>query len=264
MKKIIVFDLDGTLLDHRDYKITPSSLEAIRQLKQQGHVIILATGRDLSCGTSRKYVDEIQPLGVVHSNGQKVTLTKNIIFERFFSNELLSRLFNFAEKQNYCIGCTIGGTSYFLKESQVRKRDIEIFGNCRRVFGNVQDLFEKKVYSLNYYGNTAVIPKLQQTFPELRFPVFSNLTGADCIHKEASKAAGMECILKELCSDWNQVIAFGDSENDVEMLKNASISVAMGNGTDMAKAAADIVTRSIEKDGIVYALKKLKLLSWIG
>ena len=45
-KKIFSFDIDMTLLDHKDYKITPSALLAIENLKELGHIIVLATGRN--------------------------------------------------------------------------------------------------------------------------------------------------------------------------------------------------------------------------
>ena len=55
-------------------------------------------------------------------------------------------------------------------------------------------------------------------------------------------------------------MAFGDAENDVEMLEYAAIGVAMGNGKEAAKTAADYVTASVEEDGIEKALKYYDLI----
>ncbi len=72
----------------------------------------------------------------------------------------------------------------------------------------------------------------------------------------ASKGAGVKRLLDALDIDPANMIAFGDAENDVEMLRIAGIGVAMGNGTPEAKQAADYVTGSNNDDGIADALEK--------
>ena len=55
-------------------------------------------------------------------------------------------------------------------------------------------------------------------------------------------------------------MAFGDAENDIDMLEYAGIGIAMGNGGEDVKAAADFVTRDIDDDGIAYALQHFGLI----
>ena len=263
MIRCCIFDLDGTLLDHRNYEITETSTAAIHTLQEDGMIILLATGRDLSFGDGKSYAKKICPFGIVHCNGQKVTIGDRLVFERTFSKNLLKRLFEYAKQKSLCIGCNKGDKAYFTEKDQVERHDIEQFGFCKRVFENVENLLEEKVYSLNFYGDRNKIPVLQNKFPELKFPVFSSMTGADIIHREASKAEGISRILSELHVDWNQVIAFGDSENDIEMLRAASIGIAMGNGTEEVKSAADMITDEIGKNGIGHALERLGLLPGI-
>ena len=57
-----------------------------------------------------------------------------------------------------------------------------------------------------------------------------------------------------------EIMAFGDGENDIDMLKFAGIGVAMGNASDEVKAAADYVTDSVDADGIAKALKHFGLI----
>ena len=57
-----------------------------------------------------------------------------------------------------------------------------------------------------------------------------------------------------------EIMAFGDAENDIDMLEYAGIGIAMGNGDDGVKAVADFVTRDIDEDGIAYALKHFGLI----
>jgi hydroxymethylpyrimidine pyrophosphatase-like HAD family hydrolase len=69
----------------------------------------------------------------------------------------------------------------------------------------------------------------------------------------------LQC-LQGLGLDASQAIAFGDSENDIEMLKAAGIGVAMDNGTAECKAAADYIAPDCDDDGILKALEHFKLL----
>ena len=58
----------------------------------------------------------------------------------------------------------------------------------------------------------------------------------------------------------SQVMAFGDGENDIAMIKFAGVGVSMGNGKDALKAAAEYVTTSVDDDGIYNALKHFELI----
>ena len=60
--------------------------------------------------------------------------------------------------------------------------------------------------------------------------------------------------------DQSQAIAFGDGENDINMIELAGLGIAMGNGSDKLKNAADFVTKKSGEDGIEFALKKFKVL----
>ena len=73
-KKIFSFDIDMTLLNHEDYKITPSALLAIESLREQGHIIVLATGRNPENSDSRQFVDIVKPDAVIGLNGTLVNL----------------------------------------------------------------------------------------------------------------------------------------------------------------------------------------------
>jgi hydroxymethylpyrimidine pyrophosphatase-like HAD family hydrolase len=74
------------------------------------------------------------------------------------------------------------------------------------------------------------------------------------------KASGMCLIADHLNCANEDIIAFGDGPNDIDMLEYAGIGIAMGNAGDVTKAAADMITDRIDEDGIYRALKKLELI----
>ena len=80
------------------------------------------------------------------------------------------------------------------------------------------------------------------------------------IPKQGGKTAGIESILKHYGIKKEEIMAFGDAENDIEMLQYAQIGVAMGNADDEVKEAADYVTDMVDSDGIYKALKHFRIL----
>ena len=87
-----------------------------------------------------------------------------------------------------------------------------------------------------------------------------NDTGIDIIPKNGGKSAGIQRFLDEHGLDRSEIMAFGDGENDMEMLRFAGIGVAMGNASDSVKAAADYVTDTVDNDGIEKALRHFGLI----
>ena len=78
---------------------------------------------------------------------------------------------------------------------------------------------------------------------------------ADIIHRNISKANGLEEIAKALDLQHEETMAFGDGGNDIPILKQAGTGVAMGNASGTVKAAADYVTTSVDDNGVANALK---------
>ena len=75
MRGIVSFDMDMTLLDHKDFKIPESAIEAVKRLRKN-YYIVIATGRDMDNRYSLGLADEIQPDAVIHLNGPRLQLEK--------------------------------------------------------------------------------------------------------------------------------------------------------------------------------------------
>ena len=82
----------------------------------------------------------------------------------------------------------------------------------------------------------------------------------DIVPKSSSKPKGVQATLDHFGISGAETIAFGDGGNDATMLEYCTLGVAMGNGTDEAKAAADYVTADIDDDGIAKALRHFGLI----
>lgn len=96
--------------------------------------------------------------------------------------------------------------------------------------------------------------KLKQKLPSCDFKR-SNAYSVDIVPKKGSKMKGIHEFLAYEGIAIEEAMAFGDHENDIEMLKGVGIGVAMGNAQQVAKTAANYVTVSNNEDGIAQALK---------
>ena len=90
--------------------------------------------------------------------------------------------------------------------------------------------------------------------------LYGQRTYLELLHPEVSKGAALRRIAHMLGVARDEVIAFGDSHNDLDMLAFAGVGVAMGNASAEVKALADLITDSNEDDGIATALERLGVI----
>lgn len=260
MKKLVCFDMDMTLLDHATYRIPESAMKALERLRAGGHIIVLASGRDMENEFSLPLANLVHPDAIVHANGLKVTIGENKIYEHFMEKSLVKQLLDYAELHHICIGYNLGDIGYFVNKERVIEREMQVFGSCDRQFGDPVELLDAPLHALAMFGTAEQVQELEKDFPMLKFPMFSGNVGADIVDKNTSKAVGIQALLTHYQLDWEDVIAFGDSMNDMEMIQAAGCGIAMGNAIEPLKQAADFVTRAVDEDGIWYGLEKLGMV----
>ena len=115
------------------------------------------------------------------------------------------------------------------------------------------------VYLVNVFADEADVNRVLVDMPHCRMTRW-NPYGVDIIAAGNSKARGMERVLRHYGIDREEIIAFGDGENDMEMLEYAGIGVAMGNADPEVKEIADYVTKGVGEGGIAHALAHFGLI----
>ena len=105
-----------------------------------------------------------------------------------------------------------------------------------------------------------IIDKVKSKLPESLTSVFnvvrSNPNFLEFIPNKSSKGTGLKSLCIRLGYPVESSIAFGDAENDLHMLETAGLGVAMENGFDVVKAAADVVTKTNDEDGVALVIEK--------
>ena len=231
-----------TLLDHKTFHISEKVLKDLEALKKEGHVVAVATGRDMDSEFSKAYKKQLQPDAIVHSNGQKVTVGEKKIREVFMDPKLIARMMEFCREHHLCIGMNIGKYGCYVNKEVLIEHEKRIFGDGDREYIDESNLLTHPFYGLAYFGDPKGTDLLREAFPEIKTPLFADRRGADVITKEVSKANGIQALLDYYQKDWSDIVAFGDSMNDYEMIEKAGNGIAMGNAVDKLKEVADYVS----------------------
>jgi Cof subfamily protein (haloacid dehalogenase superfamily) len=223
--KLIALDMDGTLLDD-DKKISVENREAIQKATKAGKIVIMSTGR--GAVSAMPYIEELgltSPLVVV--NGSEVWESPSKLLKRtLLPAETVRNLHNLAQKYD-CWWWAYSVQGVFNRESE----DMDIDGQEWLKFGYFTENIEKlqQIRDIVEGWGTLEITNSHPSNLEL------NPLGI-------SKASGVETVCQLLGISMSEVIAMGDSENDIAMIREVGLGVAMGNAQDEVKRIADITT----------------------
>ena len=250
MKPIVSFDVDMTLLDHKDWTIPDSAMETLERLREN-YTIVLATGRDMDSSFSVVLKEQIRPDAIIHLNGTKITVGDTIIYEHLFDKELMKKIIAYAQEDAACsVGASVGGYDYYVHPEVVNRHDTDLWGECGRRFADPWKLPDLDVRTMAYIGDEKGAKAMGARFPEVNVHMFAEKRGADVVEKTASKAMGLIRLWDYFNIPLSSTVAFGDSMNDYDIVKTAGIGIAMGNAMEELKEAADYVTDAVDSDGI--------------
>jgi Cof subfamily protein (haloacid dehalogenase superfamily) len=262
-KKMIFFDIDGTLIEVKKniYKIQPEVENAMNKLKEEGHEVFLATGRS-ECFI----VDGVSyyPFtGLVSCNGGRVDYLGKPIYRNIVPSDAIKATMDLSKHydMNY----------YFENKEHIYIRDKK--DPLHREFAKQWGMKDKVcVDQFNpdlietYIGmivckNLKDIPVMKEKLsPYFQLQQHRSPYSYDLTLKDTSKAKGIEKMVEKMGRSMKNTIAFGDGNNDVEMLQSVNLGIAMGNSMEAAKKSADYITTDIDEHGIVNALKHFNLI----
>ena len=256
--KAVFFDIDGTLLSHKTNTVPPSALDAIRQLRQQGILVFLATGRHRSHLESLSSLRELEYDGAVSLNGGYCYDARGQIFHNPVCREDIAALLSWLDANPTPCGFTEEDRTYVNFYNDRVHQVHDAIHTPLLPLGDLRRGLDFPVYQilLYLYPEDPVPPCMPHTRTTRWFT-----GGVDVIPAEGGKALGIQKILEHYGIHKADTMAFGDGDNDLDMFEAVGLAVAMGNAVPQAKAAADYITDDAEHDGIAKALKLFRLIS---
>ena len=262
--KAVFFDIDGTLLDLKEHKLPESARRALAILKRKGFKIFIATGRSpYLIERSLEELRKLSPDGFVMLNGQYCLADGEVVRSQGFPVESLEKLIPWLDANDISCSFVEADYTYRNRKSRALKEYLAKGGHLPLVevpIDTTDRIYEHPVYQLNPNIPASLEDEFVRRLPGSRSVRWNPLL-IDVIPNNGGKDKGIAAVLDHYGWTVDQCAAFGDAENDIDMLRFAGTGIAMGNGDDSVKAAADYVTSDIEEDGIAKGLAHIGLLT---
>lgn len=254
-KKFIVFDIDGTLLT-TEMKVLDSTKQALVALKEKGHDIGIATGRDYA--SAKSIVDELEIDTYVLCNGSVGYVRHELAHEVTLSKESIMKLIEIATEYNdQIVFQTANGLKrHFEEPGESLTKAYESLGWSIPDFDEMY-WQQSPIIQAMLFCNREDLQKY--AIKEFRYVSWHKF-GVDVIPREGSKAKTILKIAKQNGFKREDIVFFGDGMNDIEIMEIAGIGVAMGNAGTEVKEKADLITDNCNEHGIYNALKSISLI----
>lgn len=250
----LFFDFDGTIVDPKTHLVPHSALDALKQLASKGYHICIASGRNYPLLKLTGIMEELPWSGYVLNNGQLIKNgDESTLIHHFIDHQVILKVIEEARSRNMNIFFSSPSGDFMDKEADEYMLEAHEF-------------FHEPIPKIDKYNHQSVDKILVYTHSGYDYAPFKAIAGlavypsvstyADLASEGISKASA----IIEMCEHkgWDvHYAAFGDSHNDMEMLMNASLKVAMGNGEEELKAIADVTAPAVGEDGLARVLKQL-------
>lgn len=256
MIKAAFFDIDGTLFSHTKHEIPESARKAVHLLREKGIKVFLATGRGINAVKKIHWGDLVFD-GFLTLNGQIcLDREENILFEAPINAEDAKYLVDAFQTKKIPLAIVEKDRTYlnFVNETVVKAQESVAIPMLP-----IEEYNGAPIYQFIGYMGRKETEAFEKNIPNCKVTRWYE-DGIDIISKDGGKANGIQKIIEFYGFSREETIAFGDSDNDLEMLGFAGIGVAMGNAVDCVKAAADYVTAHIDEDGLFKALQYFEIL----
>ncbi len=255
--KLVVLDMDGTLLDN-DHRVSEANREVIQRLNREGTKVILASGRPYE--SIHPYVKELGiELPIIAANGAliKCPRSSEVYYSTGLPINLAKEIVEYGKENHYPISLYLDSEVHTFNESMVK-----VHWELESLNARVIDTFDggKEVYKIIYKNTPQKIEEafkhLEQIYKEKLYITRSDDTYLDVMNSNASKGKALHQLLGRLHISSHEVLVMGNSFNDIAMFEVAGFAIAMDNSPQEVKDAADFVTKSNYEDGVAYALDK--------
>lgn len=266
-KYLISIDLDGTLLNDQK-KISKKNLEYLQQLDRRGHLVVIATGRPLSW--VKEYYQELNLNSpIVCFNGSLIKERDGSSYPsvyRYFPKELIyqiwDKIYPYAENilmQNEKKLYQLKDDPFLSFYPWVKKflEDYEIItGDIYQTLNS--DPLTILIRLKANYDQKLILRLINELNLNIGVRFWEEAPYMEIYYNDISKYSALMEVAKRYEIKKENIVALGDSSNDIEMMKYASISIAMLNGNkEIQKLATKISKYDNNHDGVYYALKEI-------
>lgn len=255
MKKVLFFDVDGTLLTPKKRIVEPATVEILKRLSNDPNIDLY-----LSSGRGRETLHDVEHIipyftGLNLANGGQIFIGDKT-YHNFIDKDIVKEVVQFMINNRISFSAsTIKGNLRLYFNEKIKESFDKNVPSPYTLLKETDDFYFSDVIQFWLLGDNSEIDKVEAVFPNLTFFKWGSF-GADVIPVNRDKATGIQRIVEVMNYDINQTYAFGDSDNDVPMFKLCKTSIVMGKCTEKARNAATYITDVIEEEGLSKAVLK--------
>lgn len=253
--KAVFFDIDGTLVSFNTHCVPQSAIDAVHAIRQKGIKVFIATGRP------RPFINNLGTLeydGIIAVNGASIILNDGtVIAHKNVDKADVKRMIDYQDQHPIAVAYATDDEAFVTHYNDSFREVFELLD-----LGTPQSRQPKEAMNMDIMQVIAFFTEEDE--PYIMGNVLKNCSAqrwhpffADCIANGTDKATGIDDVARHFSFSISETMAFGDGGNDKPMLLHAGIGVAMGNASDEVKACADIVTDSVDDDGVAKILSLL-------
>ena len=260
MRKALFFDIDGTLLTEDTHELPKSAWRALERARDLGNLVFINTGR--TYGNLGKLKEILPADGWLCGCGTYILSEGRELYHYSIPHEQGIRLKRDIEECGLdgilegLEGC-YGRNGAWMPEVIQLKKGLAAAGTLRK------ETWDEDSYDFDKcYLKADTASRRQELFERMDFMDIID-RGDDfyeCVPKGHSKAAVIERVLQIYSISLSDAYVFGDSSNDLSMFQYAKNCVAMGKHSPVLEPYATFVTKTVEEDGIAYALEQLGII----
>lgn len=258
----VFFDYDGTTIDETDEinGATETTIETLGKLKDNGYLTMLCSGR------SKRFleadIDKFE--GAITCNGSYTEIGGETMDDIHISEELVQKVIGRYFSEDTALHLETQDVTYYMHYNQKFYQNFRDFlGFPERWFAPWERRKNEHITKIvvNYHKED-LIEELQAEFEDVLQCVkpFEDRRILDITSKGVTKGDAITKLLDRLGIDRKDSYAFGDSDNDIEMLKTAGTGIVMGRHSKAAGRAATMITGTVKEEGITQALEKIGLI----
>lgn len=252
--KALFFDIDGTLVSFNTHKIPQSTVDVLEQAKQNGVKVYISTGRPKMIITNLGQIEHLID-GYITTNGARCFVGGHTVSQHPISPSDVDKVVAASDRDGYPV-IVVGERHLAILNLTPIVEEIFVKGlgvDSLDFQSDMSDLKGEDILQLTPFCSAeqeaTLMPTLDNCTSGRWHPAFTDITAGN-----ADKGKGLHAMAEYLGLDITETMAFGDGGNDISIITEAGIGVAMGNAGDNVKAIADYVTTSVDEEGVKNAL----------
>lgn len=261
--RMIAIDLDGTLL-HDDMSISAYSCDVIRRAMEKGYKVVIATGRMWDSARLKVDLLSLGNVPVICYTGAWIMMseTGKTVEKEEMEPVLAEKILQSARGKGWHITSFMDDQIYMDQPdgTEIKYRK---YRSRQPVFVGEEFYHPKKPVTRIVFSNPSfeerkrIREELEKEFGNKVDIVFPGDDFIDVHKKGINKAEAVRFLCRKEGFTMDEVMAFGNTENDVPLLKEAGLSYAVANADDIAKDAAKEICPSNEEDGVARTIEKM-------